>query len=96
MLRGHVDQLLVAGTLFMGLFSTALGHLAWNRSLATAEASFCSMFYALQPMVSALIGAIFLGHEFGPRFFSGGALIVAGILIGTSKRASAAVSVGRA
>lgn len=86
----------VAGTLFMGLFSTALGHLAWNRSLATAEASFCSMFYPLQPMVSALIGAIFLGHEFGPRFFSGGALIVAGILIGTSKRASAAVSVGRA
>lgn len=86
----------IGGTLLMGLFSTAMGHLAWNRSLATAEASFCSMFYPLQPLVSALIGALFLGHEFGPRFFAGGALIVAGILIGTSQRAVAEASGGRA
>ncbi|MBQ5960946.1 MAG: DMT family transporter [Firmicutes bacterium] len=71
----------VLSLLYMGVFGTAAAHTLWNLSLQRLEASTCSAFYPLQPLVSALLGMWLLHEQNGPRFWIGAALIIAGILI---------------
>ena len=71
----------VLSLLYMGVFGTAAAHTLWNLSLQRLEASTCSAFYPLQPLVSALLGMWLLHEENGPRFWIGAVLIIAGILI---------------
>lgn len=68
--------------LYMGVFCTAIPHLLWNRSLSLIEAGRCSLFYPLQPLVAALLGALFLGEAIDGSFVLGAALVVGGILVG--------------
>jgi drug/metabolite transporter (DMT)-like permease len=44
------------------------------------EASACSLFYPVQPLVSVILGVIVLGETIDARFIAGSALIVGGIL----------------
>ncbi|WP_335618143.1 EamA family transporter [Clostridium butyricum] len=44
------------------------------------EASSCSLFYPLQPMISALLGSLLLGEIINLRFISGALLIIFGII----------------
>lgn len=71
----------VLSLLYMGVFGTASAHTLWNLSLQRLEASTCSAFYPLQPLVSALLGMWLLHEQNGPRFWIGAVLIIAGILI---------------
>lgn len=71
----------VLAVLYMGVFCTGVAHLLWNVCLTHLEASTCSAFYPLQPMVSALLGMIFLKERFTMAFAIGAALTVAGILL---------------
>jgi len=71
----------VAAILYLGIVGTGVGQLFWNRCLQLKEASFCSMFYPLQPVFSALPGAIILGETFKPMFFVGLVLIAADVVL---------------
>lgn len=71
----------VLAILYMGLACTGVAHLLWNVCLAHLPASTCSAFYPLQPIVSALLGMVFLQERFTPAFAAGAALTVAGVLL---------------
>lgn len=70
----------VLAVLFMGLVGTATAHSLWNYSLSKMDASFCSMFYPLQPLVAAVLGVIVLGERITANFVIGGAIICCGIV----------------
>ena len=70
----------VLAVLFMGLVGTATAHSLWNYSLSKMDASFCSMFYPMQPLVSSVLGVIVLGERITANFMIGGAIICCGIV----------------
>lgn len=70
----------LAGLLYIGLVCTAMTNVLWNVSLSMIEAGSCALFYPLQPMVAALLGALFLGERMGLSFFIGAAFILGGVV----------------
>lgn len=66
--------------LYIAIACTAISHVLWNKSLSLIEASSCSLFYPLQPMISALLGSLLLGEIINLRFISGALLIIFGII----------------
>ena len=70
----------VLAVLYMGLVGTAAAHSLWNYSLSKMDASFCSMFYPLQPLVASILGVLILHEEITPNFLIGGAVICCGIV----------------
>ena len=70
----------VLAVLFMGLVGTATAHSLWNYSLSKMDASFCSMFYPMQPLVSSVLGVLILGERVTANFLIGGAIICCGIV----------------
>lgn len=70
----------IAAVLYMGLMGTAAAHTLWNTSLSLMDASFCSMFYPMQPLVSAILGVLFLHEAITPSFLAGGLTICCGIV----------------
>jgi len=81
----------ILAVLFMGLVGTATAHTLWNTSLSLMDASFCSMFYPMQPLVSAVLGVVILGEQITANFIIGGLIIccgiVAAVLSGREKKA---------
>ena len=73
--------MLIAGILYMGICSTGIAYVLWNKSLAVLPAGTCSAFYPLQPLTSALLGVIFLKETLPKLFFPGTLLILIGILL---------------
>ena len=71
----------VLSVLYMGLVGTAAAHSLWNYSLSRMDASFCSMFYPLQPLVSSVLGVLLLGEKITANFLLGGAIICCGIVM---------------
>lgn len=71
----------VAAVVYLGIVGTGVAQLFWSRCLQLKEASFCSMFYPLQPVFSAILGAIILGETFKPLFFVGLVLIAADVVL---------------
>ena len=70
----------ILAVLFMALVGTATAHTLWNTSLSLMDASFCSMFYPLQPLVSAVLGVVVLGEKITVNFVVGGLIICCGIV----------------
>ena len=70
----------VLAALHMGLVGTAVGHSLWNYCLSKMDASFCSMFYPLQPLTASVLGVVILGEEITANFLVGGAIICCGIV----------------
>ena len=69
--------------LYLGVICTGLASILWNKSLSLVEASTCSLFYPIQPLVSVLLGIAILEEKIGLRFIIGALLIVGGILYAT-------------
>lgn len=80
------DVSCVIALLYMGIVCTGAAYFLWNKSLSMLEAGTCSAFYPIQPMVSALLGAVFLGEEIGLSFVCGAALIITGVLVSLWRR----------
>lgn len=70
----------VLAVLYMGLMGTAAAHTLWNTSLSLMDASFCSMFYPMQPLVSSILGVLILGESITPNFLLGAMIICLGIV----------------
>ena len=71
----------VLAVLYMGLLGTAAPHSLWNYSLSRMDASFCSMFYPLQPLVSSALGVLLLGEQMTVSFVVGGLIICCGVVM---------------
>ena len=65
---------------YMGVLGTAVTHSLWNYSLRVMDASFCSMFYPMQPLVSSILGVLFLHEAVTPGFVIGALMICCGIV----------------
>ena len=70
----------ILAVLYMGLMGTAAAHTLWNTSLSLMDASFCSMFYPIQPLVSSILGVLILGEKITPNFVLGAMMICLGIV----------------
>ena len=70
----------VLAVLYMGVLGTAVTHSLWNYSLRVMDASFCSMFYPMQPLVSSILGVLFLHETVTPGFVIGALMICCGIV----------------
>lgn len=70
----------VLAVLYMGVLGTAVTHSLWNYSLRVMDASFCSMFYPMQPLVSSILGVLFLREAVTPGFVIGALMICCGIV----------------
>lgn len=75
-----ITPLFAFSFLFIVFVSTGLSFLLWNKALALVNASTCSLFYPVQPLVSAILGILLLGEKISVAFVIGGALIVFGVL----------------
>lgn len=69
--------------IYLGFIGSALAQYTWVKCLAVLPASTCSLFYPLQPVFSALLGAVILGETFSPAFFIGLALISLDVALST-------------
>ena len=69
--------------LYLGLVGSGLSQYTWTKCLSILPASTCSLFYPLQPVFSALLGAWILGASFPPSFFLGLLLISADVALST-------------
>ncbi len=78
---GPLDAGTLLGVAYLGIVSTALALLLWNRAFALAPATIASLFFFAQPVSGALLAAIFLGQTLTMRLGIGGALIGAGVLL---------------
>lgn len=76
----HFTMSSIISLIYMGIVCTAVAHALWNKSLSNLEAGTCSLFYPLQPMVSILLGIIFLGETITLKFILGALLITVGVL----------------
>jgi drug/metabolite transporter (DMT)-like permease len=71
---------LILGILYLGVISTALAMVLWNRAFALVEAGVASLFFFAQPLVGVLLGAI-RGQPVTPQLLIGGTLIIGGVLL---------------
>lgn len=71
----------ILSLLYLGIVCTAVAHTFWNKSLQLLDAGTCSLFYPLQPLVSAVMGVVFLHEKITMNFVWGSVIICAGILI---------------
>ena len=70
----------VLAVLYMGTIGTAAPHSLWNYCLSKMDASFCSMFYPLQPLVASTLGVLFLGESITANYLIGAVIICCGIV----------------
>lgn len=79
-----ISPALIAAVIFIGIFPAFLAFLAWNEGVRRAGPSGAMAFYNMLPVYGALLGAIFLGERPGVGQIMGGALVIAGGLIGAN------------
>lgn len=72
-----------ATVLYLALAGTALAQLTWAKALAQFPAGTCSLFYPLQAVFSALLGAVVLHETFTSAFFIGLAFVAADVALST-------------
>ncbi|MDF2524608.1 MAG: EamA family transporter [Clostridiales bacterium] len=75
-----LEPVVILSALYLGLICTALAFVLWSKSLSMMEAGICSLFYPVQPMVSVLLGWLFLKEKMNSSFFIGAMLIIAGVM----------------
>lgn len=71
----------IASGIYLGLFPTVLGYLAWNWALSRAPASTVSSFLYLQPLLAGVIAWVWLGQTLGALAIAGGVLAVGGVIL---------------
>ncbi len=72
---GPVDLGIALGVLYLGIVSTAIALLLWNRAFALVPATLASLFFFAQPLSGAILAAVFLDQGMTPKLWLGGAMI---------------------
>lgn len=81
MTKSHPTAQALLACLYVAVIGTAVAHTCWNKSLQLLNASTCSMFYPLQPLISAVLGVLLLHEVITVQFVAGAVLICSGIVI---------------
>ncbi|EJR11974.1 DMT family transporter [Bacillus cereus] len=76
-----IHPTILGGLLYLGIISTAVAFLLWNRGLQMLNASSGGLFFFFQPVVGTLLGWLILGEKIGVTFWVGSALILMGVLL---------------
>lgn len=74
---------IVLVVLYLGFFGSGVAQYTWTRCLSILPASTCSLFYPLQPVFAALLGAVILKETFTSTFAIGLALISLDVVLST-------------
>lgn len=72
---------LILTVTYISIFCTAAAYAMWNQALTVLDASICSSFYPLQPLVSSILGILILREQLTIWLVMGGLLIAMGVLI---------------
>jgi len=67
----------------LGVFSSAVGYLLWNRALSETTASEAGSYLFLIPVIASAFAFIFLGERLDGLFFIGSALVIMGLVLST-------------
>ncbi len=78
---GEITFNVILGVLYLGVISSALAIVLWNRAFALVEASVASLFFFAQPLVGVLLATALLGQALTPGLLIGGILIILGVLL---------------
>jgi len=78
--HGSMSVMQIAAVIWLGVICTAGANLWWNKSLEIMEAAKCSLFYALLPLTTALLGILILGEHLTVNFIIGGIVIIGGMI----------------
>jgi drug/metabolite transporter (DMT)-like permease len=78
---GHLGPAVWGELAFLGLGSTAAGMLLWNVAVLSGGTARVSLLLYLEPAVSVLGAAVFLGERVSAVTVGGGALILAGVAV---------------
>jgi drug/metabolite transporter (DMT)-like permease len=68
---------------YLVLCTSIISYLCWYYALGRLEPSRVAVFTNLQPVMTAVASWLFLGEQLTPRLLSGGALVMAGVVIAT-------------
>lgn len=79
----RLDPMCVLVILYLGFVGSGLAQYTWAKCLSVLPASTCSLFYPLQPLFAAILGALLLKETFNSSFFLGMLLISADVAIST-------------
>lgn len=66
---------------FLAILSTAAGYAVWNNALKHRAASDVAVFVYAQPLVTAVVGALYLHEVLTPAFLAGAGLILGGVVL---------------
>ncbi|MBO0588466.1 EamA family transporter [Sporosarcina sp. E16_8] len=69
------------GLIYLGVISTSIAFLLWNRGLQMLSASSGGIFFFFQPIVGTLLGWLILGETISITFWIGSILILLGVLL---------------
>lgn len=77
--------------LWSGAIATAGANLWWSRGLESLPAATCSLFYALLPIVTTVLGIFILNEQPSLQFILGALVIIGGVIVAIlgERRASA-------
>ena len=82
----NIDARTLALSLYMGMLSTAVSYIVWNSVLKKVSASQGGLAQLLVPVLTAVMGVIFLSEGVTLELMAGGALILAGIYVNGSRK----------
>ncbi|MCY8405720.1 DMT family transporter [Bacillus sonorensis] len=75
-----INPTIWGGLIYLGVISTAIAFLLWNRGLQMLNASSGGVFFFFQPVVGTLLGWLILGEVISITFWIGSVLILFGVL----------------
>lgn len=71
----------VMGILWVGVIPTAVSNLLWSRALEKLPAATCSLFYAIMPITTGLLGVVLLSESMTVRFAAGSIVVIVGVIV---------------
>lgn len=83
----QVDARMILVLLYLGVVGSGVAQLTWTVSLSLLPASTCSLFYPLQAVFSALLGALLLRETLPYTFFIGLLFVSADVALSTREAA---------
>ncbi len=82
----EVNRVNITIFLYLGIFPSVLSYIFWNYGVRTAGASISSIFMYLLPVFTAGIAFVFLDEALFFHHFSGGLLILLGLILSSLRR----------
>ena len=84
----HLGPVVWGDLVFLGVGSTAAGMLLWNVAILADNVSRVSMLLYLEPAVSVVAAAVFLGEHVTLALAGGGLLILSGVAVASTGRSA--------